>query len=487
MDMTSVFDKITEMNIDVNLDQETRFVDIKNFNCKVDGKKVSVKNREGIENSEDDREIPFVSAYSNINFGIIFIDEAKDGIPVSIPVYMVTDEKGTLFFEGLDQSEKFYVAGPEELPRISGRIRLKGAEVQVPFESGDEGAEKGIIARFLEKANWDVKVESESDNEYYSELPITLQEVASNPIVSFRIDDNSEGLHFKNSMKEGEFFIDGSISSSKGTVEYLDDIFRVEEFKILFNEFNYKAPLISGSAKIVKRDSTITSNDLFNDGRSGLPVTVTLKIETEMAQNGNQPGTISGENESTYKILLESDSPEYGNSISKILALFGYSSENIMGKATEMLGYRTSRLFLRPILNPIERKFRRMLSLDQFSIRPRITGNLLSGLVSDIGSGGFSSLNGDLLDPKFLFRSSELSVGKYFTDDLYVSWVTALTSDISQSKDTKLGFGHLFGLEYKLSRSLFFETQFDYNYERYIQRGADKKIFLRYVFPLTDK
>jgi len=476
--MTEVLNSVTDLNVDMKLNKDTRFVEIANFSCKIDRRNAKIGNVSNAVVNTGEKEIqliPFVSSFSNINLGVLYIESSKEGIPLHIPSYMREETKGNLIFEGLRPGEKFYIAGPEKNPYIRGLLKVKGVTIQIPFESEEEETEKNIIEKFLSKSHWDVQLKALKDNEYYSELPITLEEVASNPLVRFRINENSEGLHFNGILNENEFYIEGNIYSSRGSIEYLNDVFNVEKFQIQYNKYNFPYPNISGIAKTVKRDTSIWG-----------PINVFLEVYTE---EGSTYSLTPAKNEEEWnlKIKLYSDHPNFGENLEKILALFGYSSKNILGKTTEMLGFRTSKLIFNPIFRPIERTLSKWLTLDEIMFRPHITGNLLTGLVSPFREDGSSPLlSRNILDPKFLLRSSEVRLGKYFSDDLYVSYTTALTSTVSKESSEKLGLSHLLGLEYKISPSLFLETQLDYNYGRYQEMG-DKRIFLRYVFPLTEK
>lgn len=487
LEMTTVFDKINDLSFNVTLDEETRYLEIRKFTCTIDGKTVIVKNvpeAAVTENGEKKQLTPYVSSFSGINFGIFYID-AANGITMNLPSYMVEKKKGIFYPEGLFPDEKFYISGPEDIPEIRGRVKLKGVEVQVPFEDEDTSEEDGgVVVNFLKKAYWNLHVISQADNEYYQEMPITLQEIASNPIVRIRIDDGSEGLRFRGVLNEKEFYIEGSITSSKGTIEYLNDIFRVEEAEIIYNE-GIEYPQINITAKTIRKDTTDAGRgNLAASGlpMTGLPVNIFLGVTSEITTN-----PITGQEEWNPKIRLWSDNPDFGENPQRILALFGYEPGNIISKTTEMLGDRTSKIFLSPILNPVENWLQKILSLDRVWFRPRIAGNLFGRMYSRLTDPtGINNSDTNLLDPKFLLRSSEVRLEKYFTDDFYVSYTTALTSTISNQDRETLGLSHLLGLEYRISGSLLFETQLDYNYERYLAK-SDKKIFLRYIFPLTDK
>jgi hypothetical protein len=93
----------------------------------------------------------------------------------------------------------------------------------------------------------------------------------------------------------------------------------------------------------------------------------------------------------------------------------------------------------------------------------------------------------DISPYALLFESSELTVGKYLSKDLYLSYTGQLVAAANETQ-SQFNFNHSLGLEYRLYQNLLLEFQYDREALRYLNLYSTKpyqedfKIRLRHSF-----
>ena len=130
----------------------------------------------------------------------------------------------------------------------------------------------------------------------------------------------------------------------------------------------------------------------------------------------------------------------------------------------------------RPILRPIENQIRRRLGLDVVRVSSMISRNLMQLQTQE---------NQDTpLDPKWLLRSTRLTLGKYLAPGLFLIYSGQVQKDMGvQYRLNGLGFRHAISLEYSIRPDLFLEMEYTYDSQLLSDRREDKKIWLRHIFP----
>ena len=147
----------------------------------------------------------------------------------------------------------------------------------------------------------------------------------------------------------------------------------------------------------------------------------------------------------------------------------------------------TERILIRPLLRPIERVLEKSLGVDLVRINSNIARNLFySSVNKDYEHLAINPVNGQT-PYLFLMQSSELTVGKYISQDLYLTYTGQLVSLYDQSQSS-FDFNHSFGIEYRFLRNVLLEIEYDRELMGYLQVPNQKqylediKIRLRHSF-----
>jgi hypothetical protein len=266
------------------------------------------------------------------------------------------------------------------------------------------------------------------------------------------------------------FRVEGSIQSSRGRVEYLDVNFKVEKFGAEFSKFELY-PTVYGRAYNTVRDSTGQfSRDIY---------LVLYAIDPETKQE------ISRGRWEDFRFKLVSSDPVIGETQEQVLGYLGYSVQNIPGKASEVGLTMTENFLIRPIVRPLEKKIEREFGLDYVRFRSHLTSNLFylstqrPGFINQPLLAA-SNLNNNVNPALLLLQSSEITVGKYLARDLYLTYTGQLLSGYEETnfEETKMGFYHRFGIEYRLLKNLLLEIEYNnFNLRTYYFERSDLNDF----------
>jgi len=143
-------------------------------------------------------------------------------------------------------------------------------------------------------------------------------------------------------------------------------------------------------------------------------------------------------------------------------------------RAYDALGLQLENMFFRPLIRPIERGLRRHLGLDIVRFSSMFSRNIMQ---LQMGTGfGF--------DPMHLFRSARLTLGKYVTRGVFITYSGKIHNRFGyQLPTTGIGFRHAVALEYSIRPDLFLEMEYTYDSMLLSDRREDKRIWLRHIFP----
>jgi hypothetical protein len=463
----SVIPQIKDLQVEIELSQDDNYVQINKVQGNLDGQWARIYNvREAPVDSA--KLSPWYFEELGLNFGVLVLETSDRGIPLAIPGLMEDGDIGYFATAGRNQNEKFYFAGPVDQPYARGTVILSNCRVTFPFIGMDEESEEtNPVVEFLMNTEWDVKAVSREDNRYFVDIPAYVGEAN----MDLNIDNVSPGLIFTGRMIDESFRVEGSVQSSRGRVEYLDVNFKVERFGADFTKFELY-PTVYGRAYNTVRDSTGEfSRDIY---------LVLYAIDPETKQE------ISRGRWEDFRFKLVSSDPVVGETQEQVLAYLGYSVQNIPGKASEVGLTMTENFLIRPIMRPIEKRIEKELGLDYVRLRSRLTSNLF--YLSMQNQLGFlnqpvyltPNLNNNVNPALLLLQSSEITVGKYLARDLYLTYTGQLLSgyDETNIEETKLGFYHRFGLEYRLLKDLLLEVEYNnFHLNAYYYDRADLNDF----------
>ena len=453
----------------IEIAEGTNQVNFKNFKAEVDGAVLTINTVRDITLPSGTQLDSWYFKGTDLDFGILQLETSDRGITVNIPGLMLDDDNAKFYLSGMNKNEKFYFAGPVKHPQLRGTLTLYDSRFTFPFLTTNKpGADRSVVVEFLENINWDVLVKSGEDVVYFREIPAYIDNVYTEAY----IDETSKGIHFKGIIEKGSFKPEGFASSSRGRLEYLDQTFRVDHFNVEFNK-NDLLPYVSGRAWTTIRDSV-----------GAIPRTIYLQLYVTDPETGEEKQQGSWED---FKFKLVSADPQLGETQEQVLASLGFSVGNIKDKATSVGSAVTERILIRPLLRPIERVLEKSLGVDLVRINSNIARNLFySSVNKDYEHLAINPVNGQT-PYLFLMQSSELTVGKYISQDLYLTYTGQLVSLYDQSQSS-FDFNHSFGIEYRFLRNVLLEIEYDRELMGYLQVPNQKqylediKIRLRHSF-----
>ncbi len=220
-------------------------------------------------------------------------------------------------------------------------------------------------------------------------------------------------------------------------------------------------PLISGRAWTTIRDSV-----------GAVPKTIYLRLYAIDEETNSEKAQGSLEN---FRFKLESADPQIGEDQEQVLSYMGFSVTNIKEKATSVGGAITERYLFRPLLRPIERALEQSLGVDMVRINSNIAKNLF------YSSFGYNSESNLFFNPfssnasyLFLMQSSDITIGKYISKDIFLTYTGQLVSVYNQNQP-ELDFNHSFGLEYRFLRNVLVEFEYDRESMRYYRLSNQKQ------------
>lgn len=472
--LRSVAPHIEDIKGKILLREGTNQIDFVDFQGAVDGQKLYINTVRDIVTESGKKLAHWYFEDLDLDFGILAMETTDGGVGLNIPGLMKSDDQGRFQLSGKEKDEKFYFAGPVKHPLAYGKITGYNTRLTFPFLINEQPGQKPSVAvQFLKNMEWDVHVLPGENVLYFRDIPAYIDNVQA----EIYVDESSEGLKFSGILDQGNFQTIGSLESTRGRMEYLDQNFRVDMFNVEFTEGEL-FPDVSGRAWTSIRDSVGAASK-----------TIYLQLYVIDPETGQERQQGNWEN---FKFKLVSADPQIGETQEQVLAYMGYSVDNIREKATSVGGAMTEKYLIRPLLRPIERALERNLGMDLVRFNSSIAKNLFYGSLG--AQNGISADPAAQLNPfvstapyLFLMQSSEVTVGKYLTQDIYLTYTGQLVSVYDQV-DTGFDFNHSVGVEYRFLRNILLEVEYDrelmgfYRVLNERQYMEDFKIRLRHSF-----
>ncbi|GAB4337365.1 MAG: hypothetical protein Kow0037_20030 [Calditrichia bacterium] len=446
MNFESVIPPFTQMRARIELKEDDSFVHIKNLEGNLLDRWVKIYNIPAGEVVGEPL-APWNFEDLGLNFGVLVMETDPRGIPLSVPGLMRPGDIGYFAVFGKNAGEKFYFAGPPNLPHVRGAGTLFESRVTFPFLIDEETyseEEETPVLDFLMNIDWDVKVTAGLGNRYFVDIPAVIGQV----YMDLNIDHVSPGLTFTGRLIDESFRVEGQVESTRGRVEYLDMNFRVDRLGAIFNKVELY-PEVYGRAYTTVRDSTNFPRDIY---------LVLYAIDPETKQE------VSRGRWEDFRFKLVSSDPTIGETQQNVLAYLGYSVNNLGSKAGDVGLTLTENYLIRPLVRPLERRLEKGLNLDYVRLRSNITSNLFyfgfQNRLKFLGNPNFynQGVNNNFDPALLLLQSSEITFGKYLLQGFYLTYTGQLVSIYDESK---LGLNHRFGLEYRLLRNTLLEFEYD--------------------------
>ncbi|MFH1862937.1 MAG: translocation/assembly module TamB domain-containing protein [bacterium] len=464
MKFSSVVSEIRSLEAMIEL-QENRLV-IQKLGAIVEGQPFRISNTfdERMSNAEH---LYFASL--DLDLGIISIETEGRGLHVDIPALMHKKTRSYLRLLGKSAEEKFTISGPIQNPQIHGQVRISGGMFSYPFPPTTRPPApfvKGVL-EVLQSMRWDLTVIPERDNRYVRQIrglegsPFLreMSDLFTTVDVNLMINPGSSQLQVLGSMDTGDFRLQGQLESTQGTIEYLDLKFRVDRFLVEFDKHS-PLPWVQGRGKTAYIDSLGQSRNIY----------LTLYVMEPTTREKTLRGRWGD-----FVFILEGD---LGSSQEQILATLGYSPQQISDKVSSLGGAIVSNVFVRHWIRPIERELENVLNVDVIRIQPTFAQHLFETEILGVDPGP----NKELSWGAYFLRQSQLTVGKYISDDLFVTYTGQWETGINETNERHFGFLHNWTLEYRIqpiSNNLVLTLGYEYDS---LEQLEDKKVLLRYSF-----
>lgn len=470
--------EVRNLNADFSLDSLGYFR-INRFDFRIDDTPVKISNREAdIESGEQPIEI------YGYNLGILMVETAEEGFWIVIPGLMEKSWGGYLALSGIYGKSAFEFRGPSSKPYAIGKATLRNAIITYPplHGSGQPSKFGSAVLDLLQRIHWDARVASGLSCRYYREISglgeLQAWEDIKNQVgggllnpglkmfIDIRIDDNPVGLSFIGSIAD-TLKLSGELTSSQGSVEFLDLNFQIDKVGMQFNPAMLE-PTIYGTAATTIVDSSGISREVrirVGSGGSKLPLTAAPPDRASF---------------SDLTLTFEDDQ---GHSQEQIMALLGYTPEMLPGKLSGLGGELfESATPLKKWQRGFERRLERWTGLDRITVQTNVAQNFLERQFNPVGD-----VNPNQMGSYWnLFYGSRVTLGKYILPNLYLSYTGALASQVETYSLTRLGIQHSWDANYRLTRisnNLVLNYRYEYN-ELALSQANSVMIRYSWVFNL---
>lgn len=436
--------------------------------------------------SSDDRVIerdPLIIPKPRIELGVLLISTSPDGINVRLPGFMKPEWLGRLRTLSADESGISISQLGDSRLSIAGDVQIEDARFTFPFISYGGNrmrpVTKWLVDRLYEAewdlsitmgngSHYDVEITGFKDSELFTQIGRnaflgTVAEYLDHISVDALVSPTESPLVMVGSLQDSSLRISGRLTSTSGKADYLDQTFWIEELQADFDETDI-FPVISGRAATYGLDSV---------GRT-LPVFLTIYEIDEETGTRIPYGRFE---DVTY--VLEADGYPAQE---QVLGLLGYDvTEFSQGKAEQLLTRTAMTAAKRLWLDPISRKLERATFLDEISLAPG------GGASASVFRQQRNEVLVDTLEATGVIRllkGSNVTVGKYVTKDVFVTYTGELAEAAGEIEGGRLGLIHYWNLQYRvIPVSPDFVLDFAVEYDE-ASRQRDESVALKYSFVL---
>lgn len=426
---------------------------------------------------------PLIIPKPRLNLGVLEFRTGPEGIPVTLPGFMKKDWT-TVLTTGAGAKRPLCISahGPSRL-LISADVDMRDGRLTFPFLSLGPGVMRPVarwLFQRLYEARWDLAMSVGAGNHYDVELtnlkdsdifaplrgsPVlsTLADYFDHLSIDALVEPTDDSLLIAGVIDSSTFYLYGSLATRRGRVEYLDQTFQIDYAFSDFDGTNIM-PILEGRSYTFGVDSV---------GRR-VPVYLTMYQVDPETQTRNSRGRLD-----QIVFMLEGAG---GETSEKALEYLGYKPADVTGKAEQLVATTVARVIGRQWIDPIERKLERWTWLDEIAISPgggKRTSLSRQYLQNTIRQDSLSELG-----VVRFFTGSQLSVGKYLTNEVFLSYTGELAESQAGIEGGRIGLVHFWNLEYRMepiSPDLVLDLGVEYDEA---ERRRDESVSLKYSFAL---
>jgi hypothetical protein len=467
MVMKGLFGDAERIDLDLSI-QSNGFVSVEKLEFQTHGATIRFRNYPEYSIASDSLE-PIQLNIFGLNLGIWILDYFSGAVQVNLPGLMESPWTGNLELSGRVEGEKFLIAGPANRLLIRGSATVGNATVTYPFVGGTGRPSAFVqgVTKTLENAHWDLNLNLASDVHYYRVITTTEDVPIFGPITTvfnrvtadITADPKINALTIQH--PDTSYIMEGTLESTQGKVEFLDLTFDVDKVTLEFDRFDPR-PWVSARARTTVTDST------------GIMRTIYLTFYSVDSLTGER--SLRGR-WGDFTLVLEDDQ---NHSQEEILGMLGYSINNVSGKVTSLSETLVSGYVDQFVFRPVEQALRKITGLDRVELNPQLLQNFFKSEI-------FKSKQSDTLSTNFgvkYLTGSQISVGKYITQDIFLGYTGELAGQIEGITGGRLGLIHLWNVEYRIKPlSPYLVLDLAYEYDD-LDRRSDRSVQLRYSFGL---
>ncbi len=515
---TDVFPWIDQIELDVEVDSDGNLT-INQASGRVgEHGEFEVRNNPG--STANPREYPIILDDYGLNLGVLELRTlSEEGIHFNIPDVMTTPDFARLDLQGKNNDQWFRISratrsfgrlmtgsdnsiiGNEaflSIPRdtlsaenyllCTGAATLNSTVMTYPPYGMVEGQAVNVeellfFPSLFYNAQWNVDARIGREVYYvreirgFEEAPFfsAVSGLISQVDLELEVNPTNPQMPLRASgrVADESFRLVGDISSDRGRIDLLDLVFQLEHGELSFDESSI-LPIASGRAKATVVERTLDYTPTRN---IYLTLYVTDPVTGEQIPRGRW-----GE----FVFMLEDDQGSLSQE--EVLASLGYLDRDLSEVGGEILVREVTRRWLRPV----ERSVERWLGLDLVRFNPTMSSFYITNrteyeyndLNPDPNESGFNPLH-SYYDP--YYQASSVSVGKYITRDLFLSYTGKFGRDIDTysidvSQGGRVGLLQQWNMEYRIYRispNLLLEAGWEYDN---LETMNNRSIRLKYNF-----
>jgi len=294
-----------------------------------------------------------------------------------------------------------FISGSIEAPQVQGRLALHDNEFYYMKSSNERDPDR---ERIVNRVRWGLEIAALGGVRYV------------HPLVTAILQPGS-GIMLRNSIIDGDLNVSGTVTATRGTIDYINHEFRVEpptyiEFR---NTVRGVDPWLTFQGRLRLKDEDYEDIDILLTFDGSLAGGINPVFSSEPARSQHEIRALLGLEQAEQRYMESGD------------------------RAQESLISRSADVATSLVLNPLSREIRQFLGLDIFTLRTPLVKNFFENEMQLIPDKG---------NKLSIFRDFGVSAGKYITSFMFVEYSLILKDSNDPVRVGKLTDTHQIGLEF---------------------------------------